>query len=40
MVQNNGHDMLPPDFFSDSINIMFDVTRVNDSEIKKGTTQF
>lgn len=36
MVQNNGHDMLPPDFFSDSINIMFDVTRVNDSEIKKG----
>ena len=33
--ENNGHDALPPDFYSDEFSCMFDVMRVNDSEIKK-----
>ena len=32
---NNGHASLPPDFYSDEFSCMFDVMRVNDSEIKK-----
>ena len=32
---DNAHNAEPPDFFSDELNIMFDVFRVNDSEIKK-----
>lgn len=36
LVENAGHDCLPPDFYSDKLNIMFDVMRVNDSEKKKG----
>lgn len=36
LTENAGHDCLPPDFFSDDLNIMFDVMRVNDSEKKKG----
>ena len=32
---DNGHDAEPPDFFSDDLDIMFDITRINDSEIKK-----
>lgn len=32
---NNGHDALPPDFYSDEFSCMFDVMRINDSEIKK-----
>lgn len=35
MKNDNGHDAEPPDFYSDDLNIMFDVARVNDSEIKK-----
>ena len=34
-VENNGHDALPPDFYSDELSCMFDVMRINDSEIKK-----
>lgn len=35
-IQNDcGHDAEPPDFFSDELDIMFDIARVNDSEIKK-----
>lgn len=33
--ENNGHDALPPDFYSDEFSCMFDVMRINDSEIKK-----
>ena len=35
MVNDSGHDAEPPDFYSDKLNIMFDVARVNDSEKKK-----
>lgn len=35
-VNNAGHDCLPPDYYSDEMNIMFDVMRVNDSECRKG----
>lgn len=35
LVSDNGHDALPPDYYSDTHNMMFDVLRVNDSEIKK-----
>ena len=35
LVLNNGHDALPPDFLSPFHNMMFDVMRVNDTEIKK-----
>lgn len=34
-IQNNGHDALPPDFYSLEFNCMFDVMRINDSEIRK-----
>lgn len=35
-IQNDsGHDAESPDFYSDELNIMFDIARVNDSEIKK-----
>lgn len=33
--ENNGHDALPPDYYSNEFSCMFDVMRVNDSEIKK-----
>ena len=32
---NNGHGDLPPDYYSDKYSIMFDVLRVNDTEVKK-----
>ena len=32
---NSAHDALPPDFYSDKCNLMFDVMRVNDSEKRK-----
>lgn len=32
---NNGHGDLPPDYYSDELSVMFDVLRVNDTEIKK-----
>lgn len=35
LTNNSGHNALPPDFYSDELNIMFDIYRVNDSEIKK-----
>ena len=35
LVNNSGHNALPPDFYSDDINIMFDLYRVNDSEKRK-----
>jgi len=34
--ENNGHDCLPPDYYSDSFSCMFDVLRINDAEIRKG----
>lgn len=34
-VENNGHNDFPPDFYSDEFSCMFDVMRINDSEIKK-----
>lgn len=33
--ENNSHSALPPDFYSDEFSCMFDVMRINDSEIKK-----
>lgn len=36
LIENAGHDCLPPDYYSENLNIMFDVMRVNDSEKKKG----
>lgn len=36
LVKNFGHDCMPPDYYSDELSIMFDVMRVNDSEVKKG----
>lgn len=35
MQSDFGHDAEPPDFYSDDLDIMFDVARLNDSEIKK-----
>lgn len=35
ITNNSGHDANPPDFYSESLNIMFDAMRVNDSEVKK-----
>lgn len=32
---NSGHEALPPDYYSDELNCMFDVMRVNDTEIRK-----
>ena len=32
---NNGHSDLPPDYYSDELSVMFDVLRVNDTEVKK-----
>lgn len=34
-IANNMHSALPPDYFSDFYNSMFDITRINDSEIRK-----
>lgn len=34
--ENNGHNCLPPDYYSDNMSCMFDVLRINDSEVKKG----
>lgn len=33
--ENNGHDCPPPDYYSDEFSCMFDVLRINDSEVKK-----
>lgn len=33
--ENNGHECLPPDYYSDEFSCMFDVLRINDSEVKK-----
>lgn len=35
LIADNGHDVLPPDFYSDEHSMMFDVLRINDSEVKK-----
>lgn len=35
LISDNGHAAPPPDFYSVSHNMMFDVLRINDSEIKK-----
>lgn len=35
LISNNGHEALPPDYYSDSHSFMFDVMRVNDTEVKK-----
>jgi len=35
LVSDNGHDALPPDFYAPSHNMMFDVLRINDSEVRK-----
>ena len=32
---NSGHEALPPDYYSDELNCMFDVMRVNDTEVRK-----
>ena len=32
---NSGHEALPPDYYSDELNCMLDVMRVNDTEIRK-----
>lgn len=32
---DSGHDKEPPDFYSNDMDIMFDIYRVNDSEVKK-----
>ena len=32
---NNGHNCLPPDCYSNKHNLMFDVMRINDSEVSK-----
>ncbi len=32
---NSGHDCQPPDYYSDSCSLMFDVMRINDSEKRK-----
>lgn len=34
-INNSGHNAEPPDFYSEDLSIMFDVARINDSEIKK-----
>lgn len=34
--ENNGHNCLPPDYYSDNFSCMFDVLRINDAEVKKG----
>lgn len=36
LVENAGHACLPPDYYSEELNIMFDVMRVNDSEKRRG----
>lgn len=36
MTANNSHDALPPDYYSEKENIMFDVLRINDTEVRKG----
>ena len=33
LISRNGHDQLPPDFYSEIYKIMFDALRVNDTEI-------
>ena len=35
MISRNGHDVPPPDYISPKHNMMFDVMRVNDTEIKR-----
>ena len=32
---NNGHGDLPPDYYSDRYSVMFDVLRINDTEVNK-----
>lgn len=34
-IADNAHDALPPDFYSERFSCMFDVMRINDTEIKK-----
>lgn len=34
LTARNGHDQLPPDFYSEECEIMFDAMRVNDTEIE------
>ena len=35
LIAHNGHSDPPPDYYSDIYKIMFDVMRVNDTEVKK-----
>lgn len=35
LIENIGHDCSPPDYYSDALDIMFDVMRVNDSECRR-----
>lgn len=35
LITNNGHDMLPPDYYSEEYGMMFDVMCINDSEQRK-----
>ncbi len=35
LTDNSGHDCLPPDYFSDEYKIMFDVMRINDTEVSR-----
>lgn len=35
LIADNSHSAQPPDFYSDKYSMMFDVLRVNDSEIRK-----
>lgn len=36
ILPNFGHDNYPPDFYCEKHNIMFDVLRINDTEVRKG----
>lgn len=35
LIADNGHNAPPPDFYSETHNMMFDVLRINDSEVRK-----
>ena len=35
LISDNGHDAFPPDYYSDIHSFMFDVMRVNDTEVNK-----
>lgn len=35
LIPDNGHSAQPPDYYSDIYSVMFDVLRINDSEVRK-----